>query len=553
MKKLMITLLSSVLALSLSLPTVDAKEYYYDNNNRLVQVNHEGQSVRYFYNEQGSLENVKKDPNLVINEGFEVSTSNKTARNWSYWKPDNVKGEYVLDTTTPYAGSHAQRITAQSITNSGMNIYQDIKVAPGGTYHLSAQLQVLQVKDADVMISIHFFDNQYNLVGVSTPYITSTSVSWLGVNRTVPVPAQATIARIHFHAQSHANKPEGSADFLVDEIRFQKEKVDSLLFNESFERYTNQAVAEGWKSWKSNDVVGSYSLDTTSPYAGQRSQRITATSIPEGGMNIYQDIKVEPKETYYLSAQFQVSKIQNADAMVSIHYFDEKYNLVAAVAPYITSTPVDWLRVSRKLTVPDTAAVARIHIHTQKHMNKPEGSVDLLIDEIHLKKEPGSMMFNGNFERYNKQDVAAGWKYWKSDDVTGSYMVDKKNYYEGKRAQRVTAHSIPEGGMNVYQDIKVDPKAIYYLSAKMKVLKVQNADVVISIHYFDDKYNLLSSATAYRAATVSDWADIKKEIVVPDKATIARVHFHAMKQLNKPLGSADFLVDQVMLSADKPL
>ncbi|MDK8183728.1 carbohydrate binding domain-containing protein [Paenibacillus sp. UMB4589-SE434] len=371
-----------------SLPVLaDANSYYYDANNRLIQVNEYGHSFKYVYNQQGGLQKVVKDANLHVNQGFESKGDGQIADHWGYWKSTDVTGSYVLDTTSPFAGHASQRIAAQSIPEGGMNVYQDIRVVPKGTYYLSAQMKVDQIQNADVTIVIHYFDDKYNLVGSAEPARLSKIMSWTGISGNVVIPDGAVRARVHFHAQKQSNYGDSKADFTIDEVVFQKEKPRSFIFNHSFEYFRDQNVASGWEPWQAEDTIGRYVVDNSTPYSGESSQRITAQSMLKGGMNVYQNIKVVPKETYYLSAQMKVNQIQNADVMIAIHYFDDSYNLVGSSTPISINTVSNWKKVSESFVVPHNAATARIHLHTQRHTKEGESSADFIVDDVVVLKE----------------------------------------------------------------------------------------------------------------------------------------------------------------------
>ncbi|WP_028547064.1 hypothetical protein [Paenibacillus taiwanensis] len=51
--------------------------------------------------------------------------------------------------------------------------------------------------------------------------------------------------------------------------------------------------------------------------------------------------------------------------------------------------------------------------------------------------------------------------------------------------------------------------------------------------------------------TISNWKKVSGSFVVPDHAAIARIHLHTQRHTKEGKSSADFIVDDVVMSKDK--
>lgn len=303
--------------------------------------------------------------------------------------------------------------------------------------------------------------------------------------------------------------------------------VDHNLFiNGDFEAVGNGEVASGWRYWKSEGAVGTYSVTQSSVSSGQYAQKIDAQKIPLGSMNIYQDVRVVPNQKYSVSGRLLIEKINNAGFYVAIHYFDPNYNLVGAETSFTYGTPSSWFTFTGELTPPTGAAIARIHFHLQETANNGYGTVYL--DALKMIQGTATDLFyNSSFQDIHaRESNAAGWSVWKSEGSEGNvYRVDK-GPKPGQSSQMIDARKMPSGGVNFYQDIPIVPWARYELSADIKAEELIHSSLSFALHYFDQNYRLVGADTPAHVNASMDWTRLQGQFIPPPNATLVGVHFH---------------------------
>ncbi|MBG9736847.1 carbohydrate binding domain-containing protein [Paenibacillus alvei] len=257
--------------------------------------------------------------------------------------------------------------------------------------------------------------------------------------------------------------------------------VDHNLFrNGDFEAVGNGEVASGWKYWKSEGAVGTYSVTQSLVSSGQYAQKIDAQKMPSGAMNIYQDVRVTPNQKYSVSGRLLIERMKNANFNVAIHYFDPNYNLVGAETSFTYGTPGSWFTFTGELTPPKRAAIARIHFHLQESAENGYGTI--YVDALKMIQGAATdLLYNSSFQEINaKESTAAGWSVWKSEGSEGDITCVDVGPKQGQSSQFINARKMPGGGINFYQDVPIVPGARYDLSADVKIEELNHIAIICS-------------------------------------------------------------------------
>ncbi|MEQ7051300.1 carbohydrate binding domain-containing protein [Paenibacillaceae sp. P-4] len=306
-----------------------------------------------------------------------------------------------------------------------------------------------------------------------------------------------------------------------------RKMVDHNLFiNGDFEALENGEVASGWRYWKSEGAVGTYSVTQSSVSSGQYAQKIDAQKISLGSMNIYQDVRVVPNQKYSVSGRLLIERMNNAGFYVAIHYFDPNYNLVGAETSFTYGTPSSWFTFTGELTPPTGAAIARIHFHLQESSSNGYGTIYL--DALKMIQGTATDLFyNSSFQDIHaRESNAAGWSVWKSEGSEGNVYRADEGPRPGQSSQMIDARKMPGGGINFYQDIPIVPGARYELSADVKIEELNHSSLSFALHYFDPNYKLVGSDTPAHVNTSMDWTRLQGQFTPPPNAALVRVHFH---------------------------
>lgn len=325
---------------------------------------------------------------------------------------------------------------------------------------------------------------------------------------------------------------------------------DNLLVNGDFEAADmNGLVASHWRHWESIGAEGEYKLVQNPVSSGRFVQKIDAKKIPQGAMNIYQDIKVTPNQTYTVTGRLSIERMQHAEFMVAIHYFDANYNLVGAETPFKYGYPASWLTFTGTMTPPAKAAFARIQFHIQESAANGHGTV--YVDGVKVKRENNpNLFFNPGFESISSNgDSASGWSVWQSVGSEGDVRQTNESYRQGLSSQVIDVKKMPQGAINFYQDIPVTPETEYHVAADVKVAQLSNAAFVFSLHYFDQNYKVVGADIPVTVNTLIDWSSVGGRFIPPEGAKIVRVHFHMMETGSG--GSGKVFVDNAQLYKHK--
>ncbi|MBU5445552.1 carbohydrate binding domain-containing protein [Paenibacillus sp. MSJ-34] len=326
-----------------------------------------------------------------------------------------------------------------------------------------------------------------------------------------------------------------------------KIRDDNMFRNGNFESYeTNAEVASHWRRWESVGAQGEYKVVQSPYYSGGMSQKIEARKIPNGAMNIYQDVNIKPNEHYTINGRLLIERMKNANFIVAIHYFDSQFNLIKGETVFQYEDPTSWLTFTGEMTTPSNASIARIHFHLQELSDNGYGTIYL--DSVKMTKgKAENLFYNPSFEFVNSYgDVASGWSVWKSEGSEGEIKTTDRFYKTGFHSQAIHAHRIPQGGMNFFQDLYVEHGKTYRISSDIKITHLSNAAFVIAIHYFDEKYNLVGGTSPVNMQNTIDWTEVKAEITPPKNTKIARIHFHVTETGDG--GNGEVYIDNAVIA-----
>ncbi|OBY76868.1 hypothetical protein BBG47_24810 [Paenibacillus sp. KS1] len=90
-----------------------------------------------------------------------------------------------------------------------MNIYQDVRVVPNQKYSVSGRLLIERMNNAGFYVAIHYFDQNYRLVGADTPAYVNKSIDWTRLHGQFNPPEEAAIVRVHFHLMEQGDNGSG--------------------------------------------------------------------------------------------------------------------------------------------------------------------------------------------------------------------------------------------------------------------------------------------------------------------------------------------------------
>ncbi|KJB84789.1 hypothetical protein AZ66_28770 [Paenibacillus sp. E194] len=65
------------------------------------------------------------------------------------------------------------------------------------------------MRNADFYVAIHYFDQNYRLVGADTPVHVNTSMDWTRLQGQFIPPPNATLVRVHFHLSETGTNGKG--------------------------------------------------------------------------------------------------------------------------------------------------------------------------------------------------------------------------------------------------------------------------------------------------------------------------------------------------------
>ncbi len=292
-------------------------------------------------------------PNLVINPGFEDSTTN----GWFTW-------DGVISSTTEraFAGLHSLQLSERS--GNGPAAYGMLldEVKPGSTYKVSMQVSISGADTADVNVTQKIgCAGEDDFQWLVSP-VTVTEGVWGELQGELAIPdCELTDVLIFLEG------PAGGIDLFIDNVSVQEKLGSNLFPNGDFEEgHTN-----GWFSWD-----GSLSVTTVNTFNGGFSLELSGRS---GNGPAAYDITslVTPGSTYSVSLATTIAGAEEASVNVTQKIVCDDAAEFSWLANTSSVLQGDWVVLSGQLDVPD-CNLTQLLIYAEG----PEGGIDLFLDDL---------------------------------------------------------------------------------------------------------------------------------------------------------------------------
>lgn len=171
--------------------------------------------------------------------------------------------------------------------------------------------------------------------------------------------------------------------------------------------------------------------------------------------------------------------------------------------------------------------------------NNSNGTIMIQYDSngnlVH-KYKTNNLLANSNFEAYSGWDgIADGWNKSVSQGVNGSYEIVTSPISQGKRAQKITAASMPYtgDGMNIWKDVSTVGNTIYHVKGRLKLENMVNAKLSVIILFYDKNNQMVGGQTPVEySQNTMDWVTFSGNFTTPTNAVSSRIHIHLYAAAN---------------------
>ncbi|WP_430112221.1 hypothetical protein [Paenibacillus sp. B1-33] len=160
-----------------------------------------------------------------------------------------------------------------------------------------------------------------------------------------------------------------------------------------------------------------------------------------------------------------------------------------------------------------------------------------------------NLLENGGFEYYSgSYGLADGWGNYEQDGVIGTYAIEENKVMAGKRAQRMDAYSLNGNGMSLMQTVAVEQGKNYILHSHIKVEKISNAKVNLTLGFYDANGKVVGwpASGSINEDTKGEFFVLSTNGVVPQGAVRAAVQVNIIGSNGK--GTASVVVDGMHLT-----
>nr|WP_232243322.1 carbohydrate binding domain-containing protein [Paenibacillus sp. GSMTC-2017] len=490
---------------------------------------------------------VLQNTNLLANPDFEAYTgSNGVADGWKNWTNTGIQGSFGVVSSPVTSGSKAQRISASAIPSGGINVQQQVKVDENTTYTISGRLLTELMVNSQVEIVMYHFDKNDALIGIDTPVTLTNNTYWITVNGQFKTPANAVKTTFHVHLSTLTSGGTGAV--YLDSMSMIKGIDANLLYNPDFETYTGtNGVADGWGSWVNPGITHNLAVVSAPVSSGTKAQLISANVPPSGGINVHQQVKIEGNTTYTVSGRLKTELMENSQVEAIIYYFDKNDNHIGSDIPVRHTSNTHWITFNGQFTSPANAVKMTLHIHLSTPNNK-NGKGTLFLDSMRMVKgADANLLANPNFETYTGTNgLADGWGSWVNPGITHNLAVVSAPVSSGTKAQLISANVPPSGGINVYQEVKIEGNTTYTVSGRLKTELMENSQIEAIIYYFDKNNNHIGLDIPVRHTNNTHWITFNGQFTSPANAVKTTLHIHLSTPNNKD-GKGSLFLDSMRM------
>ncbi|MDT8975100.1 hypothetical protein RQP50_02450 [Paenibacillus sp. chi10] len=532
-------------------------KYKYDSTGKVKLVKQGDHQYEYHYDGNGNLLKKTKQTavNLLENGDFEYySGSLGLADSWGNYEQDGVIGTYGIEENKVMAGKRAQRMDASSLNGKSMSLMQTVAVEQGKNYVLHSHIKVEKISNAKVNLTLGFYDANGKVVGwpASGSISDDTKGEFFVLSTNGVVPQRAVRAAVQVNIIG--SNGTGSASVVVDGMHFTYSTEPNLLANSGFESYTGSTgLADGWWNFAEDGVIGTYGIEEINVMAGMRAQRMDASSLNGKSMSLMQTVAVEQGKNYVLHSHIKVEKISNAKVNLTLGFYDANGKVVGwpASGSISDDTKGEFFVLSTNGVVPLGAVRAAVQVNIIG--SNGTGSASVVVDGMHFtySTEP-NLLANSGFESYTgSTGLADGWWNFAEDGVIGTYGIDENKVMAGKRAQRMGASSLNGKSMSLMQTVAVEQGKNYVLHSHIKVEKISNAKVNLTLGFYDANGKVVGwpASGSITHDTKGEFFVLSTNGVVPQGAVRAAVQVNIIGSNGK--GTASVIIDDMNLNYAK--
>ncbi|XOK63028.1 carbohydrate binding domain-containing protein [Paenibacillus elgii] len=528
-KRVISFLLCIMLMITYVSPTMAASEetkYQYDTRGQLVEASNSNGTIYHEYDANGNRIRKYTTNNLLTNFSFETYTgTNGVADGWLKYVNTGINGGLEVVSSPVSSGTKAQKISATVIPSGGLNVHQQVKVDENTTYTVSGKMKTELMSNAQVEVVMFYFDINGTVIGSSTPVRYTGNTDWITFNGQFTTPANTVKTTLYVHLSTTSSN--GAGTVYLDFMKMVKGADPNLLSNSDFETYTGtNGVADGWLKYVNTGINGGLEVVSSPVSSGTKAQKISATVIPSGGLNVHQQVKVDENTTYTVSGKMKTELMSNAQVEVVMFYFDINGTLVGNATPVRYTGNTDWITFNGQFTTPANTVKTTLYVHLSTTSSNGAGTVYLDFMKMVKGADP-NLLSNSDFETYTGTNgVADGWLKYVNTGINGGLEVVSSPVSSGTKAQKISATVIPSGGLNVHQQVKVDENTTYTVSGKMKTELMSNAQVEVVMFYFDINGTLVGNATPVRYTGNTDWITFNGQFTTPANTVKTTLYVH---------------------------
>ncbi|GAA0394156.1 Ig-like domain-containing protein [Paenibacillus motobuensis] len=167
--------------------------------------------------------------------------------------------------------------------------------------------------------------------------------------------------------------------------------VGNLLKNPSFELYTGSSgVANDWIRLGGEAVNSQFSVVNTPVLSGQKAQKINATGLATGKKTgIYQEIPVEPFQSYSLSGSLRIDSLVQAKASLYVEFYDKDGKNISGKLIEKTEVTNKYVVLEEQGLVPAQAVKGAVFAVLEGTGNNGSGTI--YVDDLFFKTNPAGL------------------------------------------------------------------------------------------------------------------------------------------------------------------
>lgn len=207
------------------------------------------------------------------------------------------------------------------------------------------------------------------------------------------------------------------------------------------------------------------------------------------------------------------------------------------------------LAVEVKYKYDPTGKVKLVKHGDQQYEYHYDGNGNLLKK---TKQTAVNLLENGDFEYYTGSlGLADCWGNYEQDGFVGTYQIEENKAMAGMRAQRMDAASLNGKSMSLMQTVAVEQGKNYVLHSHIKVEKISNAKVNLTLGFYDanGKVVVWPASGSINDDTKGEFFVLSMNGVVPQGAIRAAVQVNIIGSNGK--GTASVIIDDMNLNYAK--